>query len=316
MAAADLNENVLTDLQDMRGKAAVSLSPYPDRTGDEIYQRLAANGFEAQFLAANCHWPRWGAFFVEFWSTPLILLFLPVALSNLAGSHLMRTTMQRTWAVTILFLVFAFAMRAQDGIPTLKAEAVGAFVWGEDIPSGAVSSNIRDPVTGNAIHKLSRAGIEVSSRVGFEKIGAGQIGELLVFTTVIVNNTHSGLSVRQGIASVDGYLALPLSVVLTKKGLGRRAGKEAWELARLNCFSSGFFPKDNFFSSNAALNNFTVAPNTGLTVSFVTKDPRSYSVLCSVEGCYPKGVMRFSVIVNAMEFVFVWPGRAVVYCGK
>ena len=225
-----------------------------------------------------------------------------------------RSTMRRTLAVT-LFLAFPLLTFAQNDLPTFTAEAASALVWGEDHRSGAVSSSIQDPVTGNAIHKLSYAGIEVSSRTGYERIGLGEVGELLNFTTTIVNNTESELSVRQGGASVDGHVALPLSVVSTNKGLSKRERKQVWELARMHCFSSGFLPNENFFSADTSSKVFTVNPKTALTVSFVTKDPRNYSMRCSVEGCFPTGTIRFSVTVNTTDFVFVWPGRAAVYCG-
>jgi hypothetical protein len=189
-------------------------------------------------------------------------------------------------------------------------------VWDENNLSGMGSSSIQDPVTGNAIHRLSHAKIEVSSRAGFERIGMGKAGEFLIFTTTIVNNTDSGLSIRQSGLGVDGHLALPLSIVLTKKGLAKKECNEAWELARLHCFSSGFFPNQGFFSSHSSSEAFTVTPNSALTVSFVTKDPRNYSLLCSVEGCYPKGTMRFSITINTTDFVFIWTGRALAYCGR
>src|SRR5579862_7094046 len=160
--------------------------------------------------------------------------------------------MQFTHTVTLAVIVFTSLMSAQNAIPTFKAEAVSAFVWDEDNPSGVGSSSIQDPVTGNAIHKLSHAGIEVSSREGFERIGTGEAGELLIFTTTIANNTDSGLSIRQGAVGVDGHLALPLSIVLTKKGLDKKECNATWELARLHCFSSGFFPNQNFFSSSSS----------------------------------------------------------------
>lgn len=140
-------------------------------------------------------------------------------------------------------------------------------------------------------------------------ISLGTAGELLNFTTTIVNNTESELSVHQGCASVDGHVALPLSVVLTNKGLSKRERKQVWELARMYCFWSGFLTSQNFFSANASSRVFTVSPKTALTVSFITKDPRNYSVRCSVEGCYPTGTIRFSVTVNTTDFVFIWPGR-------
>jgi hypothetical protein len=216
-------------------------------------------------------------------------------------------------AVTHMILALTLLACAQDQDPTFKAETVGAFVWGED---GADSSSVQDPVTGNAIHKLNHGGIEVSSRAGFERVGSGEAGELLSFTTTIVNNTESELSVRQGMVSVDGHLTLLLPVVLAKKGLSKKDRKRVWELASMNCFSSGFLPHEIFLSPDTSSKLFAVTPKKALTVSFVAKDPRFYSVLCSGEGCYPKGTMRFSVTVNATDFVFVWPGRAMVDCGK
>src|ERR1700751_4049458 len=126
--------------------------------------------------------------------------------------------MQCIPTVTLAVLLFTSLMSAQNAIPTFKAEAVSAFVWDEDNLSGVASSSIQDPVTGTAIHKLSHAGIE--------RIGMGEAGELLIFTTTIVNNTDSGLSIRQSGVGVDGHLALPLSVVLTKKGLGKKECNE------------------------------------------------------------------------------------------
>jgi hypothetical protein len=224
--------------------------------------------------------------------------------------------MRPTLPVPLAVLGFALITFAQNDLPTFRMEAASAFVWGEDNTSDAVSSIIRDPVTGNAIHKLSHAGVEVSSRAGFESIGSGEAGELLSFTTTIVNNTESELSVRLGGASVDGHMALPLSVVPASNGLGKRGRKQVLELARMHCFSSGFLPNGDFFSPNAPSKVFTVTPKTASMVSFVTKDPRYYSVLCSVEGCHPKGTIRFSVTINTTDFVFIWPGRAVVYCGR
>jgi hypothetical protein len=87
--------------------------------------------------------------------------------------------MRRTLAVTLVVLAFTLLTFAQNDLPIFRADAVSAFVSGEDNPSGAVSSSIRDPVTGNTIQKLRHAGIEVSSRAGFESIGMGAAGELL-----------------------------------------------------------------------------------------------------------------------------------------
>jgi hypothetical protein len=228
----------------------------------------------------------------------------------------LRNTMRSRLAVTFALLAFTLLTFAQKDLITLKTDAASAFIWDEDNQPGAVSSSVRDPVTGNAIHKLSHAGIEVSSRAGFERIGSGKPGEYLSFTTTIVNSTEFEVFVRQGGVSVEGHVALPLPVTLNKKGLSKNERAQVWELARMNCFSSGFLPNEIFLSPHAPNKVFAVAPKRALTVSVVTKDPRHYSILCSVDGCYPKGRARFSITINTTDFVFVWPGRSMVDCGK
>lgn len=228
----------------------------------------------------------------------------------------MRNTMRRRLAVTIAFLACTILAFAQGDITTFKTEAASAFIWGEESQPEAVSSSLRDPVTGNPIHTLNHAGIEVSSRAGFEKVGSGKPGEFLSFTTTIVNNTESEVAVRKGYVSVDGHVALPLPVVINKKGLNKKEREQVRELAKMSCFSGGFLPNEGFFSPSASSKAFAVAPNRALTVSFVTKDPRYYSILCSVDGCYPTGTIRFSVTVNSTDFVFIWHGRSMVNCGE
>lgn len=224
--------------------------------------------------------------------------------------------MRRTLAFTFLFLGFTFLTFAQDDTPVFKAEAASAFVWDEDNGPDSIRSSTRDPITGNAIHKLHHAGIEVSSRAGFERIRSGEAGEFLSFTTTITNNTQSELFVRQGIASADGHVALPVSIVITTKSLNKKDRKQVRELAKMDCFTSRFLSDEDAFFSSTSSKIFTVDPNKALTVSFVAKDPRQYAVLCSTEGCYPKGTMRFSVTVDTTDFVFVWRGRAMVDCGR
>jgi hypothetical protein len=221
--------------------------------------------------------------------------------------------MPRRFSIPFAILALTITTFAQQDIQTFKAEATNAFVWGEENRSAAVSSSVQDPITGNTIRKLKHAGIEVSSRAGFEKVGNE---ELLSFTTTVVNATKDEIVVRQGGLSVDGHVALPLSVVLKKKDVAKKERKQAWELVSMRCFANGFLPNEEFFSANGSATGFTVTPNETVTVAFVTKDPRFSSIACSVEGCYPKGSMRFAVVVNATVFVFVWPGRAMVACGS
>ena len=104
--------------------------------------------------------------------------------------------MRCTLTITLAVLALTIITFAQNDLPIFRTETTSAFVWGEDSRFGAVSTSVRDPITGNAIHKLNHAGIEVSSRAGFERVGSGAAGELLNFTTTIVNTTESEVSVR------------------------------------------------------------------------------------------------------------------------
>jgi hypothetical protein len=220
------------------------------------------------------------------------------------------------------FAVFAITlgMLVQNDVPTIKVEVTSAFVWGEDTATGAVSSTIQDPLTGNAIRKLSAEGVEVSSQMGFERVSSNEVGTFLNYTTTVVNGTDSKLSVRYGGISVDGHTASPLRVVPPGRKLNkneRKGSQDMAELGEMHCFTSRFLSSDNFFSANTLSQALIVAPRTALTVSAVIKDPRSYhSVLCSVAGCYPTGTIRYYVRVGAHDYVFVWPGRSAVYCGK
>lgn len=223
-----------------------------------------------------------------------------------------------------IFVVLIFALTpgvfAQDGAPIIKSEVMSAFVWGEDSPSGAISSTMRDPRTGNTIHALSYNGIDVSSRMGFERVGANEVGIFLNYTAIIVNGTDSTVSVRYGGISVDGRAASPFWIVPLDKKLSnkeRKSKPDAVELEKIHCITSGFLSSDNFFSANASSQVFAVAPRSALTVSSVIRDPRNYhSVRCSVEGCYPTGTMRYYLNVRNQDYVFVWSGRTAVYCGK
>ena len=220
----------------------------------------------------------------------------------------------------LMVLAFIPSVLGQDGVPAIKAEVRSAFVWGEDSGSGAVSSTIQDPLTGNAIRKLSFAGVEVSSQMGFERVSSNEVGIFLNQTTTIVNSTASKLSVRYGGISVDGHAASPLRVVSPGKKLNKTERKNKTDLAELgkmHCFTSGFLSSDRFFSGNALSQVLTVAPGATLTVSSIIRDPRnSHLVLCSVEGCYPTGTVRSYVRVNSQDYVFVLPARSAVYCGK
>jgi hypothetical protein len=67
---------------------------------------------------------------------------------------------------------------------------------GRGLPSGAITSTMQDPLTGDTIRALSYNGIEVSSRMGFERGGADEVGIFLNYAATIVNGTGSTVSVR------------------------------------------------------------------------------------------------------------------------
>ena len=209
---------------------------------------------------------------------------------------------------------------SQDGAPAIKAEVMSAFVWGEDSPFGALSSTIQDPLTGNTVHRLSYSGVEVSSRIGFEGLCTDEIGTFLNYTSTIANGTDSTLVVRYGGISVDGHVASPLRVLPAGKKLSakeRKNAPEAVELGKIHCLTSGFLPTENFFSADTSSRVLSVAPRTALTVSSIIRDPRHYhSVRCSIEGCHPTGIIRYYLRVDDKDFVFAWPGRSAIYCGK
>lgn len=218
--------------------------------------------------------------------------------------------------IVIAILALASFTNAQDNVPIFKAEATSAFVWGEDNLAGADSSTVQDPLTGNEIREITHGGIEVSSQARFELAGPGQAGELVSFTTTIVNSTNSGLSVTQAGASVDGYIALPFPIGLAEKQIINQGHSQAREKASLNCLTGGLSSREPLSNSNASLETVIVDPGKSATISFVTKDPRNYSVLCSIEGCYPKGAIRFVVTVESTDFVFIWAGRDMSHCAK
>jgi len=207
---------------------------------------------------------------------------------------------------------------AQSDLATFEVDVQSAFVWGQDTPGGAKSWSTKDPVTSAEILKLSHEGVEVSSRMGFEKLYPGAAVELISFTTTIVNNTQATLSVEPGGISVDGRLTSLLSVVASRKNRKNefKNGAGTVDDGSLHCFTSGFLSSENFLSGIGPQPTLVVAPGGALAVSGVIEDPRHYSMLCSVDGCFPKGSIRYAIRVGSHEYVFIWPGHSIVNCGK
>lgn len=216
-------------------------------------------------------------------------------------------------------LAAAFALTCYLFGQEIKTEVVSAFVWGEDFPSGAISSIIQDPETGHPIHKLTYGPIEVSSRIGFERVSADEVGTYLNYATTIVNGSSSTLSVRYGGISIDGRaVSLPWVIPAGKK-LTKRESKNKTNVVdpqNMHCFRSGFLTSDHLFSADGVSQTLNVSPKTALTVSTVVRDPRSYPLRCSVGGCHPIGTIHYYITVNSQDYVFVWPGEAAIYCGR
>jgi hypothetical protein len=223
--------------------------------------------------------------------------------------------MRREIQIAMVILEFTITICAQSDIPTFKVETSSALVWSEDSTGGAASSTIVDPRTGNSIHKLSYAGIEVSSQIGYERVGSSETTRLLNYTTTIANSTGSDLAIKYGGASIEGRVALPLWLERADQNFGKRDRKDIWELSKQRCFRNGFASSENFFSASESSRVFTVHPQTAVTISSVTKYPASSPMLCTVDGCHLTGTIRFYIQVNSRDFVFVWSGRSVVNCG-
>lgn len=232
--------------------------------------------------------------------------------SSTSGSH--SPTVNQKPILALAFAFFTLGTSAQDDIPTFKTQTKSALIWDESAADHGGASSIRDPLTGDEIHKLSYGGIEVSSRLGYEKVSPDQAGKLLNYVTTIANNTESNVSVRYGGASVEGNVTLPLAIGHTRD-MSSRDHKETWDINKLNCFKTRFAPSDELFTASSSPQVFTVRPRTAVTVSFVTRDPRESAALCSVDGCHIKGKVRYYITVDHRDYVFVWSGRSIVYCG-
>ena len=214
--------------------------------------------------------------------------------------------------ILVSLMLSSVCLFAQEDTPTFKTQATSAFVWGQDINSGAISSRVTDPLTGTETLKLRYAGVEVSSRMGFEKLQREQSWEYIAYSTTIVNNTDGAVSVKYGAITVDGRIVSPLAASTKSK----QNTANSFETARLYCFSSGFLSHENFFALKEQTPGLTVQPRRSLTVSSVVRDPRHYSILCSTNGCLPKGMIRYSIQVGGHDYVFIWPGRSLFNCGR
>jgi len=220
--------------------------------------------------------------------------------------------------IAISVLVVALVVSGQD-TSSLKIEVKSAFVWGEDSAQGVSSSVMEDPLTGNSIPKLSYAGIEVSPRMGFERIAFAQAGMLLGITATVINGSDSNIRVTGGGITINGHSEPLVSLIRGNKRFKSRDlenDQKAVDLERMACFKSGFLSSDHLFSTEASSQALSVLPKNSLAVTAVVKSASAYSVRCSIEGCYPTGTMRYYITVNNHDYVFAMPGRSAVYCGR
>lgn len=217
-----------------------------------------------------------------------------------------------------LALILSLRAFCQTSVPTFKTEVRNTFIWGDDAPAGAISSSLKDPLTGAEILKLTHNHIEVSSRMGFEKLRPEDTTEFIAYFTTIANNTESELTVEQGEFAVDGRLVAPLSVGSNIKRVKKKPSHDATEVdtRNLHCLNNDRPAGKGATSLHQASLVVTVPPQSSSTVSAVVRDPRPYPLLCSTDGCFPKGTFRYSIRVGGHEYIFTWDGHSVINCGK
>lgn len=221
-----------------------------------------------------------------------------------------------TWAS--FALIFSLRVFSQADVPTFKTAVRSTFIWGEDVPAGGISSAIKDPLTGAEIRELKHNDVEVSSRMGFEKLRPEDVAEFIAYSTTIVNNTEKELVVEQGGITVDGHLAAPLSLDSSSQHVKKRSNEGTGEvhIRNLYCFRSGNLPIENVFPLAQPSSAVIIGPKSSSILSGVIRDPRHYPLLCSSDGCFPKGIVRYSIRVGGHDYIFAWNGRSVANCGR
>jgi hypothetical protein len=227
--------------------------------------------------------------------------------------------MKKLATLACFVLMFNFWANSQADVPKFTVEVRNSFIWGEDVPAGAISSSIKEPLTGAEILTLKHDGIAVTSRMGFEKLHPEDSTEFIVYASTIVNNTSTEMTVESGGIAIDGRLVSPLSMDSSIKGMKPRhsnQGKDVVNIRNLNCFGSGSLSSESFFPMQPSASTMLVQPQSSLTVSVVVRDPRHSPLLCTIEGCFPKGTIRYSIHVGRHEYIFSWNGHSLMNCGR
>jgi hypothetical protein len=217
------------------------------------------------------------------------------------------------------------AASAQD-VPTFKTESESAFVWGEDRRDGAESSTVTDPLTGNKMYKLTFRGIEVSTRIGWQKYSEFEGPYMLASTTTVTNSTDDQISVRYGGTNINGHVAALVFSSSNKKLYPRKERQFVWEISKMKCFTTGYLSSERMFnevndesgvqrtSPSLSSVEVAIAPKRGVSLSSVVLFPETRTV-CS-DGCYPEVIsIRQWVRVRGKDFVFVWPNLP-PFCGE
>lgn len=245
------------------------------------------------------------------------LAFLFLVVADVVSYTAIFLKMKHTLEIAISIVVFALAVFGQEK-PPLTIEVRSAFVWGEDSAQGVTSSIIEDPLTGNSIPKLSYDRIEVSTRMGFERLGIARVGMLLGITATVINGTESDITVNGGGISINGHAESLVSLISGDKRVKVRDAnndEKAVHLEQIGCFKSGFLSSNNLFGPEQS-QVLSVSAKSSLAVTAVVKSESAYSVRCSIEGCYPTGTMRYYITVKNHDYVFEMPGRSATQCGK
>jgi hypothetical protein len=221
-------------------------------------------------------------------------------------------------SLVISEIICAVCSFGQSDVPVVKVDVRSAFVWGQDSIGGAVSSTVRDPLTGGLFPKLTYRGIGLGVRIGYEHVREGQAGIVLEFSATVINNSGAEISARYGGTIIDGK-PVGLSMVIADNQvheLARTAESIAVLSSRMYCFMSGFLPGETFATAATSSMTAEISSGTGFTLSYVVRDPRASAVLCSLHGCHPKGEIRSYLLVDGRDYVFVVPGSSIPYCGR
>src|SRR4249920_1266161 len=78
--------------------------------------------------------------------------------------------MRKLATLACFALMFNLQANSQADVPKFTVEVRNTFIWGEDVPAGAISSSVKEPLTGAEILTLKHDGVAVTSRMGFEKL--------------------------------------------------------------------------------------------------------------------------------------------------